>query len=47
MYCRLMLPFRWLGVAIAMNVISVFMMASSRFVVHLRFPFFTAFSSDS
>jgi len=36
MYCRFMLPFGWLGVAVAIKVMSVFNMASSRSSVHLR-----------
>jgi len=36
MCCRLMLPFGLLGVAVAMNVISVFKTASSLFSVQLR-----------
>ena len=47
MYCRFMLPFGWLGVAVAMNVMSVFKMAFSRSSVHLRQPFLTTFCSDS
>ena len=47
MCCRLMLPFGWLGVAVAMNVMSVFKMAFSRSSVHLRYPFLTTFCSDS
>jgi len=47
MFCRFMLPWGLLGVPTVMKVMSVFMIASCRFSVHLRLPFVTAFWSGS
>jgi len=47
MCCRFMLPFGLLGVAVAMNVMSVFKTASLLSSVDLRYPFLTTFCNDS
>lgn len=46
MYWRLMLPSGWLGVPTARNVMSVFVMASLRFVTHFNLFVLMAFSSS-